>query len=85
MKEKRMLQMRPGCEQCDKDLPPGSTKARICSFERTYCAKCADGELGGKCPGCGGDLMERPRRSAKLLVKYPASTKRVYKARPAAR
>ena len=30
-----MLQLRPGCECCDKDLPPESTDARICSFECT--------------------------------------------------
>lgn len=75
-----MLEMRISCECCDKTLPPGSTKARICSFERTYCAHCAETDLGGKCPGCGGELMERPRRAAKYLVKFPPSAKRYYKA-----
>jgi len=27
------LQLRPNCEYCDKDLPPDSTEARICSYE----------------------------------------------------
>ena len=74
-----MLQMIPTCECCDKALPPGSTNARICSFERTFCAPCADGELGGKCPSCKGELQVRPRRPAKQLVKYPATTKSHYK------
>ncbi|MDP9193806.1 MAG: DUF1272 domain-containing protein [Acidobacteriota bacterium] len=74
-----MLQMRPNCQACDAGLPPGSSKARICSFERTFCASCADKHLGGKCPGCGGELVARPRRAVKYLLKYPASTKRVYK------
>ena len=37
-----MLQMRPGCECCDRDLPPDAADARICSFECTFCAACAD-------------------------------------------
>lgn len=59
-----MLQLRPGCECCDKDLPPDSTEARICSFECTFCASCAAGVLGGICPNCGGELVKRPRRPA---------------------
>ena len=74
-----MLQLRPNCECCDVDLPPDSLQARICSFECTFCADCADGKLAGKCPGCGGELTQRPRRAASLLKKYPASTKRVHK------
>ena len=70
-----MLEMRVNCECCDASLPPGSTKARICSFERTYCSKCAEKDLGGKCPGCKGELMERPRRAAKYLAEYPPTTK----------
>jgi hypothetical protein len=33
-----MLELRPGCECCDKDLPPDALDARICSFECTFCA-----------------------------------------------
>lgn len=75
-----MLELRPGCECCDRDLPPDSAEAMICSFECTYCKACADGVLKGKCPNCGGALVARPTRAAALLVKYPASTKRVVKA-----
>jgi uncharacterized protein len=75
-----MLQMRPNCECCDMDLPADSTQARICSFECTFCASCAEVILHGKCPNCGGPLLERPRRPAAKLEKYPASTTRVTKA-----
>lgn len=74
-----MLELRPGCERCDKDLPPDSTEARICSFECTFCAACADQALGGICPNCGGELLPRPRRPASKLANNPPSTKRVYK------
>lgn len=74
-----MLQMRPGCECCDKDLPPDSGEAWICSFECTFCSDCAQGRLAGVCPNCGGDFARRPTRAAKMLTKYPASTERVFK------
>jgi len=75
-----MLEMRPSCECCDKDLDPSGTDARICSFECTFCSACADGVLKGKCPNCGGGLVSRPARAMEKLAKYPASTKRVVKA-----
>ncbi|MGE3773188.1 MAG: DUF1272 domain-containing protein [Gammaproteobacteria bacterium] len=71
-----MLELRPNCECCDRDLPPESPLARICSFECTFCAPCA-ALLGGRCPNCGGDLVQRPRRPADRLQKHPASTTRV--------
>ena len=74
-----MLELRPNCECCDCDLPFDSTEARICTFECTFCADCADGALKGVCPNCGGDFSARPIRPAQLMAKYPASTKRVLK------
>lgn len=74
-----MLELRPNCECCDTDLPPESTEARICSFECTFCATCAETKLSGVCPNCGGELVPRPRRPANELASNPASTKRVYK------
>ena len=74
-----MLQLRPNCECCDADLPPDSTRARICTFECTFCSDCADGILAGTCPNCGGELLQRPRRPAEKLSKFPASTQRIYK------
>lgn len=74
-----MLEMRPDCERCGKDLPPRAD-ALICSFECTWCRDCADGPLGGVCPNCGGSLQTRPARAEHLLAKYPASTARKFKA-----
>ena len=44
-----MLQLRPNCECCDCDLPADSADARICAFECTYCAQCAE-RLGQALP-----------------------------------
>ena len=75
-----MLQLRPNCECCDRDLPPTTADAFICTFECTFCSECAIDVLKGACPNCGGELMRRPRRPAEKLLKYPASTERVVKA-----
>jgi hypothetical protein len=74
-----MLQLRPSCECCDKDLPPASAEAMICSFECTFCATCATQVLAGRCPNCGGELIRRPIRPPEKLAKFPASTERVFK------
>lgn len=71
-----MLELRPNCECCDKDLKPEDA-ARICTFECTFCAACADDILKGVCPNCGGNLVERPVRPAALLAKYPPSSQRI--------
>jgi hypothetical protein len=76
-----MLELRPNCECCDKDLPPESQDALICSFECTFCCDCAETTLGGgRCPNCRGELLTRPVRPPEKLVRFPASTKRVLKA-----
>jgi uncharacterized protein len=74
-----MLQLRPNCECCDIDLPPQSTAARICSFECTFCATCAQEVLAGICPNCGGELVPRPRRAIASLALNPPSAVRVNK------
>lgn len=74
-----MLQLRPNCECCNTDLPPAALNARICSFECTFCADCADTRLQGLCPNCGGELVRRPVRPANKLANNPASTERVFK------
>src|SRR5690242_3821564 len=79
-----MLQLRPNCEYCDKDLPPHATDARICSFECTFCAHCVETALHNVCPNCGGGFMSRPirprteHRSGVSLATRPASTERVH-------
>lgn len=75
-----MLELRPNCECCDRDLAPDAPDAVICTFECTFCADCAGDILKGLCPNCGGDLVRRPIRPAAKLARFPASTKRVFKA-----
>jgi hypothetical protein len=72
-----MLTLRPNCECCDRDLPPESADARICSFECTFCVTCAAGPLAGRCPNCGGELVRRPIRPPDKLATYPAAAARV--------
>lgn len=73
-----MLELRPNCECCDRDLPPASREAMICTFECTFCADCATGVLGGICPNCAGELVRRPVRPAAKLANNPASSVRVF-------
>ncbi len=73
-----MLELRPNCECCDAALPAHSTDARICSFECTFCAACAEQKLQGRCPNCGGELLPRPSRPSEHLVRNPPSTRRVF-------
>lgn len=76
-----MLELRPNCEICDRDLPP-EAEARICTYECTYCAPCAEDVLNGVCPNCGGNLVPRPIRPKHSwrpgtgLSHHPASNKR---------
>lgn len=77
-----MLELRPNCECCDRDLPPESLEARICTFECTFCADCAEERLGGRCPNCGGELVRRPVRPPAMLARYPASADRMRKPHP---
>ncbi|MFZ2030895.1 MAG: DUF1272 domain-containing protein [Vitreimonas sp.] len=79
-----MLALRPNCECCDKDLPPESAEARICTFECTFCASCVEGVLKGVCPNCGGNFVPRPIRPAEKLLKYPPSSERVHHKTPCA-
>jgi hypothetical protein len=73
-----MLQLRPNCECCDRDLPPDSPEAMICSFECTFCRDCVTKVLQGRCPNCGGEFAPRPRRPSEKLARSPASTERVF-------
>lgn len=58
-----MLEMRETCEKCGMALANDAPDALICSFECTFCASCA-GEMNRTCPNCGGNLVERPRRTS---------------------
>ena len=54
------LQMKPACERCNVGLTLDG-EARICSYECTFCAACAEA-MEHRCPNCGGELVARPRR-----------------------
>jgi len=79
-----MLQLRPTCEHCNRDLPPDSSDAMICSYECTFCKDCVSIILENVCPNCGGGFCQRPVRPSRnlkngnYLGNQPASTKIVY-------
>jgi hypothetical protein len=77
-----MLELRPNCECCDRDLPPESTEARICTYECTFCADCVRDRFAGICPNCGGELVRRPVRPAARLATHPASPRRFTQPHP---
>jgi hypothetical protein len=74
-----MLDLRPNCECCNKDLLPDAADAMICSFECTFCRDCTETKLSGRCPNCRGGFVARPIRPADKLTQFPASIKRVLK------
>lgn len=76
-KMKGMLELRPSCECCDKNLPPAAEDAMICTFECTFCRDCVENRVGGRCPNCGGNFAPRPVRPAWMLVQHPPSSVRV--------
>ena len=77
-----MLELRPNCELCDKDLAPDAIDARICTYECTFCAACVENVLHNVCPNCGGGFEPRPIRPRKAsregtgLEHDPPSTRR---------
>jgi len=79
-----MLDLRPNCENCGKDLPNSSIEAMICTFECTFCAECVKTVLQNVCPNCGGGFEKRPSRPTECFTpnciqNYPASTVRKVK------
>lgn len=79
-----MLNLRPNCEYCDKDLPPSALDAMICSYECTFCRDCVETKLANVCPNCGGGFWSRPIRPAMSwrlttgLQCHPPSDERVH-------
>ena len=79
-----MLQIRPTCEHCNKNLAPNSTEAMICSYECTFCMNCVK-LLNNVCPNCGGGFCSRPIRpnsnhkNTNYLGQHPASQKIIHK------
>ena len=79
-----MLELRPNCEACDKNLPPDSSEACICTYECTFCIDCVESLLQNVCPNCGGGFSPRPIRPKSAYRKgvslghHPASARRVH-------
>ena len=79
-----MLELRPNCEYCDKDLPPAAVDAMICTYECTFCRDCVKTHLDNVCPNCGGGFSARPirprveRRPGLSVVHQPPSATRVH-------
>ncbi|MBU2993686.1 DUF1272 domain-containing protein [Octadecabacter sp. 1_MG-2023] len=81
-----MLEVKPNCELCDRDLPPASKEAMICSYECTYCSDCVETTLHNVCPTCGGGFTMRPIRPVRAeggqanlgLSNRPAGTQRYH-------
>ena len=74
-----MIEYRPGCENCDKDLPVASTDAMICAFECTFCRDCVTDVLHNVCPNCTGGFQQRPVLVKKYISRYPPAAARLYK------
>ena len=64
------LEMRKECENCHAQLSHMS-EAFICSYECTFCPKCAR-SMDAICPNCGGELTRRPTRQSE---RQPCSDK----------
>ena len=79
-----MLEIRPNCEACDKDLAPDASEACICTYECTFCRNCVETLLKNVCPNCGGGFVARPirpktgHRAGVCLQNQPASMVRVH-------
>jgi len=56
------LEMRAECERCE-ELLATDEEAFICSYECTFCPRCAEA-MSRICSNCGGELVQRPRRKA---------------------
>ena len=67
-------EIKSNCERCNKELPPDSDEATICSYECTYCANCSL-ELKRVCSNCKGELVERTRREASFFLTNNCSVK----------
>ena len=58
------LEMHDSCEKCKKALAADAPDAFICSYECTFCSRCAE-DMNRVCPNCGGELVRRPTRIPK--------------------
>lgn len=73
-----MLELRPNCECCDKDLPPDSPEAFICSFECTFCRDLHDGAAARSLP----KLWRRTGAATGASRRGASATPRLHPASP---
>ena len=62
-----MLELRPICENCGKDMAPSSLESMICSFECTFCRTCVETVLENVCPNCGGGFCSSTDKAGHKL------------------
>jgi hypothetical protein len=74
-----VLEMRPKCERCERNLAPWAEDVFICSFECTWCAECVSRFPGMRCPNCDGVLAKRPARAPEKAVDASPPTPLVFK------
>jgi hypothetical protein len=79
-----MLELRPICEHCGKNLPNDSNEAMICTFECTFCKDCVSSVLQNVCPNCGGGFEKRPTRPTQCITpdclsNFPAKTDKKFR------
>ena len=75
-----MLEIRPSCECCDRDLAVDAADAYICTYECTWCEACVEHFPDRRCPNCGGNVERRPVRPAHRLATDPPSVTRTHTA-----
>lgn len=65
-----MLEMKPSCLMCEA-APAQGDDAAICSYECTYCHRCAL-SLSNICKNYGGELVVRPKRNSIEVTTGPS-------------
>ena len=79
-----MLELRPNCECCNRDLPPRKLRRAHLQLRVHLLRDCVAEKLGGICPNCGGGFVVRPIRPAAKLANNPPSSRRSLETRRAA-
>jgi len=77
-----VLELRPNCECCNKDLPPAAADAMICSFECTFCRDCAETTLTEDAYNLASSI-EAVRRYQGALAALRAATRSAIRPAPA--
>jgi len=59
------LLMKTECEKCAETIQETEI-AYICVHECTFCQDCTE-DMGHTCPNCGGELVQRPRKTGTVI------------------